>query len=118
MKAFLIVIFSPCPNRANTAYIVKYNLQKDQLEAQIPLTGYIPRSATYGWGGYSGVDLAVDEKGLWVLWAIARGLPLKASKIDAKSNRIMRTWTLNTGIRVQLRYMSKKKKSFNENKRG
>ena len=112
MKAFLIVIFSPCPNRANTAYIVKYNLQKDQLEAQIPLTGYIPRSATYGWGGYSGVDLAVDEKGLWVLWATARGLPLKASKIDEKSNRIMRTWTLNTGIRVSTSVHEQEEKVF------
>ena len=42
------------------------------------------------------MDLAVDEHGLWVLWGSNNGR-LNAAKIDVDSNRITRTWTLNTG---------------------
>ena len=44
------------------------------------------------------MDLAVDEHGLWVLWgSSSNNNRLSAAKIDVDSNRIMRTWTLNTG---------------------
>ena len=42
------------------------------------------------------MDLAVDEHGLWVLWGSKNGR-LNAAKIDVDSNRITRTWALNTG---------------------
>ena len=42
------------------------------------------------------MDLAVDEHGLWVLWGGHNGR-LNAAKIDVDSNRITRTWALNTG---------------------
>ena len=94
-----IFIFLSCRDRANTIYIVKYNLQTERIEAQITLSGYTPRRTTYQWGGYSGVDMAVDENGLWVLWGSpGNSNRLKAAKIDAKSNSIERTWSLNTGI--------------------
>ena len=47
------------------------------------------------------MDLAVDEHGLWVLWGSNNGR-LNAAKIDVDSNRITRTWTLNTG-KIDLR---------------
>ena len=44
------------------------------------------------------MDLAVDEHGLWVLWgSSSNNGRLNAAKIDVDSNRITRTWTLNTG---------------------
>ncbi len=49
------------------------------------------------------MDLAVDEQGLWVLWgSTGNSNRLTAAKIDVKINRIVRTWNLNTGIRMQL----------------
>ena len=42
------------------------------------------------------MDLAVDEHGLWVLWG-SKNERLNAAKIDVDSNRITRTWALNTG---------------------
>ena len=85
--------------RANTNYIVKFNLRSGKEEAQITLSGYIPRSNSYQWGGSTGVDLAVDETGLWVLWgSTGNGYSLYASKIDVHINSITQTRTLATGM--------------------
>ena len=48
------------------------------------------------------MDLAVDEQGLWVLWGSpGNSNRLKAAKIDHKSNRTLRTWSLHTGIPLE-----------------
>ena len=84
--------------RANTNYIVKYNLRTERVEAQLRVSGYIPRKNTYSWGGYSGMDLAADEQGLWVLWgSTSNSYRLYASKIDVHQNVITYVWALNTG---------------------
>ena len=68
----------------------------DSLEAQITLNGYTPRQARYQWGGNSGVDLAVDEQGLWVLWGNSDdNLRLWASKID--NDVIVQSYRVSTG---------------------
>lgn len=83
-------------NRAGTSYINRYNLQTERLEGTVTLSDFTP-GTHYQWGGYSGVDLAVDEHGLWVLWgSYSNNKRLKAAKIDVNSNRITRTWALNT----------------------
>ncbi|KAJ7363625.1 Olfactomedin-like protein 2A [Desmophyllum pertusum] len=82
-------------NRVNTYYIVKYNFLTNSVDAQITLSGYTPRKITYQWGGHSGVDMAVDEQGLWVLWGnIADNRRLHASKIDG--DVIVHTYALAT----------------------
>ena len=92
-KAFL-----SCHDRADTKNILKYNLHTERVEAQLSLRGYPPRKITYGWGGFSGVDLAVDEQGLWVLFGSYENSDrLVASKIDTKRNTINQTWNLSTG---------------------
>ena len=84
--------------RANTYYIVKYNLRTEGVEAQIGQSSYSPRSNAYEWGGYSGMDLAVDEQGLWLLWgSTGNSYRLWTSKIDVNRNTITDTWDLNTG---------------------
>jgi len=84
-------------NRGNTAYIVKYNLQTERVEAQISVGGYSPRKNYYNWGGYSGMDLAVDEQGLWVLFgSTGNSRRLYAYKIDVSRNTITNTWSLST----------------------
>ena len=82
--------------RENTQFIIKYNLLTSNVDNQITLSGYSPRQVRYQWGGYSGVDLAVDEKGLWVLWGnTASSNRLSASKIEG--DVIVRTYNLATG---------------------
>ena len=64
--------------------------------AQITLNGYTPRQTYYQWGGYSGVDLAVDEQGLWVLWGNSGdNKRLYASKIV--NDVIVQTHSLSNG---------------------
>lgn len=83
-------------NRANTKYIDKYNLLTKSLVTQITLNGYSPRQVAYQWGGYSGVDLAVDEQGLWVLWGNSGdNKRLYASKLD--NDVIVQTHSLSNG---------------------
>ena len=36
--------------------------------AKITVGSFTPRKNYYQWGGNTGMDLAVDEQGLWVLW--------------------------------------------------
>ena len=68
------------------------------MEAQINLSGFSARKNHYRWGGYSGMDLAVDEQGLWVLWgSTGNSNRLYASKIDVRKNTVTHTWSLSTG---------------------
>ena len=77
---------------------MKYNLRSEQIEAEIGVAYCSPRSYPYEWGGYSGMDLAVDEHGLWVLCGNTNnGNKLRASKIDVVKNSIPRYFNLNTG---------------------
>ena len=60
--------------------------------------GFTQRKNYYQWNGYSGMDLAVDEQGLWALWGDAdNAYRLYASKIDVHSNTIIYTRALTTG---------------------
>ena len=71
------------------------------MEAQISLSNYSPRKNYYDWGGYSGVDLAVDEQGLWVLFgSTGNSRRLYAYKIDVYKNTVTHTWSLSTGKRM------------------
>lgn len=64
------------------------------------MSGYSPRKNYYRWGGYSGVDLAVDEQGLWVLWGSnTNSYRLYATQIDVYKNSLTHQWTLSTGKR-------------------
>ena len=60
--------------------------------------GFTQRRNHYQWGGHSGMDLAVDEQGLWALWGDAdNAYRLYACKIDVYSNAIIYTRALTTG---------------------
>ena len=101
VKAALIPMFYctcfVCNDRASTLNIVKYNLRTERVETQMSLSGSA-RTNNYNWGGNSGVDLAVDEQGLWVLWGTnSNSYRLIATKIDVYQNSFIQTWNLKTG---------------------
>ena len=86
-----------CYGRAGTNTIVKYNLQTEREEKQIGLSGSA-RKTGYQWGGYTQVDLAVDEQGLWALWGYNRNsYRLRAQMIDAYKGILTHAWHLSSG---------------------
>ncbi len=94
--SFSLILF--CRVRENSYYIVKYNLHTERVEASISVSNYSPRKNYYQWGGYSGMDLAVDEQGLWVLCGgTGNNGKLYVKKFDVYANVVTQTWALSTG---------------------
>lgn len=57
-------------NQASTRNMVKYDLDAHAVVDVVELTNAGYRNTYhYQWGGYSDIDFAVDENGLWVLYA-------------------------------------------------
>lgn len=62
----------------------------------IPDAGY-RNTYSYGWGGYSDIDLAIDEDGLWVIYSTpGNSGRLVLSKIDIDSFTITDTWNTDS----------------------
>ena len=95
-----MVVLLCCYGREATNNIVKYNLRTEGLEKQISLPGSA-RNTYYQWGGYSQVDLAVDEQGLWALWGYSgNSNRLRAQMIDVYKGTLTQAWNLNSGTRL------------------
>ena len=86
--------------REATNNIVKYNLRTERVEKQIGLSGSA-RNTHYQWGGYTQVDLAVDEQGLWALWGYSgNGNKLRAQFLDVYKGSLTHAWDFNSGTRL------------------
>ena len=95
-----MVVFLCFYGREATNNIVKYNLLTKRVEKQISLSGSA-RSTSYQSGGYSQVDLAVDEQGLWALWGYSGSSNrLRAQMIDVYKGSLTKAWNLNSGTRL------------------
>ena len=97
-----MVVLLFCYGREVTNYIVKYNLRTERVEKQISLSGSA-RSTYYQWGGYTQVDLAVDEQGLWALWGYSgNSNKLRAQMIDVYKGYLTQALDLSTGIGLRI----------------
>ncbi|NXL44611.1 MYOC protein, partial [Podilymbus podiceps] len=85
--------FQPRRSRA----VARYDLRGEAVtaEREIPGAGFHGQYP-YSWGGYTDIDLAVDETGLWVIYSTekARGA-IVLSKLDPETLEIRRTWETN-----------------------
>ncbi|NXQ27422.1 MYOC protein, partial [Alaudala cheleensis] len=83
------------PRRSRS--VARYDLRGETItaEREIPGAGYHGQYP-YSWGGYTDIDLAVDETGLWVIYSTekARGA-IVLSKLDPETLEIRRTWETN-----------------------
>ncbi|NXO33988.1 MYOC protein, partial [Locustella ochotensis] len=87
------LFFQPRHSRS----VARYDLRAETItaEREIPGAGYHGQYP-YSWGGYTDIDLAVDEMGLWVIYSTekARGA-IVLSKLDPETLEIRRTWETN-----------------------
>ncbi|XP_040119441.1 myocilin isoform X2 [Oryx dammah] len=86
---------------AESRTVLRYDLRTETLKAEkeIPGAGYHGQFP-YSWGGYTDIDLAVDEIGLWVIYSTeaAKGA-IVLSKLNPETLELERTW--ETNIRKQ-----------------
>ncbi|KAK2859933.1 hypothetical protein Q7C36_004099 [Tachysurus vachellii] len=77
--------------------LLRYDLVAENIVAQreLPHTGFHGQYP-YSWGGYTDIDLAVDEKGLWAIYSTekARGAII-ISQLDPEHLRVIRSWETN-----------------------
>ena len=88
----------------NSNTIVKFDLKTKSTVASltVPNAGY-HNTYYYQWGGYSDIDLAVDENGLWVLYATAANSGrMVISEIDESSFTITNTWSTASSTKTSL----------------
>ncbi|KAL8178102.1 UNVERIFIED_CONTAM: hypothetical protein K2H54_029592 [Gekko kuhli] len=87
--------------RRKSRILAKYNLKTEVVEVQkeLPSAGYHGQFP-YSWGGYTDIDLAIDELGLWAIYSTAevRGA-IVLSKLEPETLEIEQTW--ETNIRKQ-----------------
>ncbi|XP_054443532.1 myocilin [Pteronotus mesoamericanus] len=87
--------------RAESRAVIRYELSTETVKAEkdIPGAGYHGQFP-YSWGGYTDIDLAVDESGLWVIYSTeaAKGA-IVLSRLNPESLECEQTW--ETNIRKQ-----------------
>ena len=82
----------------NSNTIIKYDLDLQKEVDSMTLTdaGY-HNSYHYQWGGYSDIDLAVDENGLWAIYSTsANGGRIVVSSLDSDKMAILNTWNTSS----------------------
>ncbi|KFO24433.1 myocilin [Fukomys damarensis] len=86
---------------AESRTVIRYELNTEAVKAEkeIPGAGYHGQFP-YSWGGYTDIDLAVDESGLWVIYSTeeAKGA-IVLSQLNPENLELERTW--ETNIRKQ-----------------
>ncbi|XP_012861150.1 myocilin [Echinops telfairi] len=86
---------------AGSRAVIRYELNTETVRAQkeLPGAGYHGQFP-YSWGGYTDIDLAVDESGLWAIYSTeaAKGA-IVLSKLNPESLELQQSW--ETNIRKQ-----------------
>lgn len=85
--------------RRRSRTIMRYDLASENIAARrdLPHAGFHGQFP-YSWGGYTDVDLAVDEQGLWAIYSTnkAKGA-IVVSQLDPHTLEVRRSW--ETGVR-------------------
>ncbi|KAI4887039.1 hypothetical protein NFI96_023440 [Prochilodus magdalenae] len=83
--------------RRRSPTLLRFDLASETIVARrdLPQAGFHGKFP-YSWGGYTDIDLAVDEKGLWAIYSTeeARGA-IVLSQLDPKTLEVTRSWETN-----------------------
>ncbi|MBN3314950.1 MYOC protein, partial [Atractosteus spatula] len=83
--------------RRRSRTLLRYDLATESVAArrELPHAGFHGQYP-YSWGGYTDIDLAADEKGLWAIYSTskARGA-IVISRLDPNTLEVQRSWETN-----------------------
>ncbi|KAM3603960.1 uncharacterized protein V6R79_004619 [Siganus canaliculatus] len=83
--------------RKRSRTLIRYDLASESLASRrdLPHAGFHGQYP-YSWGGYTDIDLAADEQGLWAIYSTnkAKGA-IVISQLDPESLEVKKTWETN-----------------------
>ncbi|MEQ2313944.1 hypothetical protein AMECASPLE_007103 [Ameca splendens] len=80
--------------RRRSRTLLRYNLTSENLASRLdlPHAGFHGQHP-YSWGGYTDIDLAVDEQGLWAIYSTSKAKgAIIISQLDLESMKVRRSW--------------------------
>ncbi|XP_008431387.1 myocilin-like [Poecilia reticulata] len=80
--------------RRRSRTLLRYNLTSESLASRLdlPHAGFHGQHP-YSWGGYTDIDLAADEQGLWVIYSTGKAKgAIVISQLDPASLEVRRSW--------------------------
>lgn len=83
--------------RRRSRTLIRYELSSESIAARRELLhagfhGQFP----YSWGGYTDIDLAVDEQGLWAIYSTGKAKgAIVISQLDPHSLEVKKSWETN-----------------------
>ncbi|XP_029005122.1 myocilin [Betta splendens] len=83
--------------RRRSRTLIRYDLSSESIAARrdLPHAGFHGQYP-YSWGGYTDVDLSVDEQGLWAVYSTSKAKgAIVISKLDPHSLEVKRSWETN-----------------------
>ncbi|XP_023280005.1 myocilin [Seriola lalandi dorsalis] len=83
--------------RRRSRTIIRYDLASESIAArrELPHAGFHGQYP-YSWGGYTDIDLSVDEQGLWAVYSTSKAKgAIVISKLDPNTLEVKRSWETN-----------------------
>ncbi|CAL8270254.1 unnamed protein product [Arctogadus glacialis] len=83
--------------RRRSRTILRYDLSSESIAARrdLPHAGFHGQFP-YSWGGYTDIDLAADESGLWAVYSTSKAKgAIVISKLDPDTLEVRRSWETN-----------------------
>lgn len=83
--------------RRRSRTLLRYDLASESIAARrdLPHAGFHGQFP-YSWGGYTDIDLAVDERGLWAVYSTSKAKgAIVISQLDPHSLEVKKSWETN-----------------------
>ena len=83
--------------RRRSRTLLRYDLSSESIAARrdLPHAGFHGQFP-YSWGGYTDIDLAADESGLWAVYSTSKAKgAIVISKLDPDTLEVRRSWETN-----------------------
>ncbi|CAK6952145.1 myocilin-like [Scomber scombrus] len=83
--------------RKRSRSLIRYDLASESVASRrdLPNAGFHGQHP-YSWGGYTDIDLAVDEQGLWAIYSTSKAKgAIVISQLDPETLEVKKSWETN-----------------------